>query len=178
MHSFNAYLFTLINQGAGQWPLLDGFFIWLTSYITYSVIGLVLLYVLARPFTTHDPLQRLKRVGAAFEIGLSMFTTMVLVWVLKVIIAHPRPFVALADVQQLIHAAPYKSFPSMHAALTMALAISILPYHKHLGHLLLAFSFIVALSRLFVGVHYPFDIGMGLLIGYLIPKLVHRAFKK
>ncbi len=60
----------------------------------------------------------------------------------------------------------------------MAIAIAVLPYHKRLGYILLAFAFVVGLSRLYVGVHYPFDVGVGFLIGYLIPKLIYKIFNK
>lgn len=178
MHNLNIYLFTFINQGAGQYPLLDGFFIWLTTYITFAGITAVIVYLLARPFFTRDPLQRLHRLGTAAEAGISLFFTWVIVYALKILVAEPRPFVVLQDAQQLVHAMPYQSFPSSHAALTMAVAIAVLPYHKHLGHLLIVFSLMVSLSRLYVGVHYPFDIGVGLMIGYLVPKIIHRVFAK
>jgi undecaprenyl-diphosphatase len=178
MHNINIFLFTLINQGAGQYPLLDGIFVWLTSYISYVVVAVVFLIILYSAFKTNDPLRRIRWFGELGEVSLSLFLVWVIVTILKVTIAFPRPFVSLPHVKTLIEAAPYVSFPSAHAALTMALAVSLLPYHKHLGHLLIAFSLIVALSRVFVGVHYPFDIGVGLLIGYLVPKLIHRVFAK
>jgi undecaprenyl-diphosphatase len=178
MHSLNSYLFTLIHQGAGAYPLLDRFFIVLTSKITFGVVFIVLIYIIAvYPLLTKDPLKRFHRIGAALEMAVSFFNTWVLVSILKVLIAHPRPFISIDNIKPLVEAAPYESFPSAHAALTMATAIAILPYRKHLGHLLITFSLVVALSRLFVGVHYPFDVGVGLLIGYLIPKFVHRTFR-
>ncbi len=180
MHNINSFLFTLINQGAGYWPLLDRFFIVLTSEVTVAVLVLVLIYlVIIRPLKAHNAGERLQRLGAAAEAMTALFLTWGVTAILKVLVAFPRPFIALAGLQPLIaNTSPFESFPSAHAALTMASAIAVLPYHKHLGHLLIAFSLVVALSRLYVGVHYPFDIGVGLLIGFLIPKLVHRVFRK
>jgi membrane-associated phospholipid phosphatase len=175
----NTFLFQLVHQGAGHWPLLDRFFIILTSYVSYAVIAIVFAYVFfVLPFRAKDPLKRLHRMGQATELFVSLFFVQSVVWALKVLVAHPRPFIALEDVTPLVSVAPFESFPSFHAAGTMALAIAVLPYHRHLGHLLIAFSLVVALSRLYVGVHYPFDIAAGLLIGFVIPKLIHHAFKK
>jgi undecaprenyl-diphosphatase len=175
----NIFLFTLIHQGAGHYALLDRFFVILTSYVSYGVVALVLIHLFfISPFRTQDARERLKRFGRGVEAVLSLFIVWVMVWTLKVLVALPRPFVSIPDITPLIHAAPFESFPSSHAAFTMAIAIAVLPYRKHLGHLLIAFSFVIALSRLYVGVHYPFDVGVGLLIGFFIPKLVHRVFKK
>ncbi len=178
MYTANTFLFTLINQGAGYWPRLDQFFIFLTSFVTDIVLIGVVLYFCFLVFRTSDMRERLRRVAQTGELLLSLGFVYVIVGALKVIVAHPRPFESLTDITALVHATPLQSFPSMHAALTMALAISVLPYRKHLAHLLIAFSLIVSLSRLYVGVHYPFDVGVGLLIGFFIPKLIHRVFKK
>lgn len=177
MHNLNTFLFTLINQGAGYWSSLDYVVIAITSYIAYGVcIAVVGYFICIAPFRTSDMRERLRGLAHAGEMALSLGLVYIIVKALKLIVAHPRPFESLVDVTQLAHATPLESFPSMHAALTIALAISVLPYRKHLGHLLITFSFIVAISRLYVGVHYPFDVGVGLLIGYLIPKLIHRIF--
>ena len=122
--------------------------------------------------------ERLRRYRQVGEMLVSLGLVYVVVKLLKVLVAHPRPFESITDITALVSATSLESFPSMHAALTMALAISMLLHKRHLGHLLVAFSLVVSLSRLYVGVHYPFDIGIGLLIGYLIPKLIHRICKK
>ncbi len=175
MSNFNDYLFILVYQGTGYWPLLDRFFIILTSYAVYVVLLALLVYVLGvHPLKGIDVKAVSTRFKEGGEVALSLFLTSIVVYLVKIFVALPRPFVALAQVTPLIDASPYQSFPSGHAALTMAAAIAVLPYHKHLGHLLIAFSLVIALSRLYVGVHYPFDVGVGLLIGYLVPKIIHR----
>ncbi len=70
-------------------------------------------------------------------------------------------------------------FFSGHASNSMAAAVFggllLRPYFKYLVYLLLFWSFIVAYSRIYVGVHYPIDIicGMafGALAGYTFYKL-------
>ncbi|MBY0328647.1 phosphatase PAP2 family protein, partial [Patescibacteria group bacterium] len=46
-----------------------------------------------------------------------------------------------------------------------------------LGKLLFVFAFCVALSRIFVGVHYPLDVAVGLMLGYIVPKCIHTLLK-
>lgn len=179
MHNINTFLFQLVHQGAGYWPVLDWFFIILTSYSTYIVIVLTVLWFVGfTPFRTNDMNERMKRFGQGGQMLLSLFLTWAVVWIIKVLVAHPRPFISIPDITPLVSAAPFESFPSAHAAFAMTIAIAVLPYHKRLGQLLVAFAFIVGLSRLYVGVHYPFDVAIGLLIGFLIPKALYRVFKK
>ncbi len=90
MHSFNATLFQLVYQGAGYWPLLDRFFILLTSYVTYAVAAVVVIYVvLIVPFRTRDIGERLRRFARGGELALSLFITWAVVWIIKVLIAPP-----------------------------------------------------------------------------------------
>lgn len=179
MHNLNTFLFQLVHQGAGQWLVLDWFFIILTSYVTYTVTILVILWFVGFvPFRTKDMQEKMRRLGQSGEMALSLFLTWATVWIIKVLVAYPRPFISIPDITPLVSAAPLESFPSAHAAFAMAIAIAVLPYHKRLGQLLIIFAFIVGLSRLYVGVHYPLDVVVGLLIGFSIPKIIHRVFKK
>ncbi|WP_458627317.1 phosphatase PAP2 family protein [Winogradskyella sp. PC D3.3] len=77
-------------------------------------------------------------------------------------------------------------FFSGHASNSMAVAIFagllLKPYFKNLLILLLIWSFIVAYSRIYVGVHYPLDIICGLTFGVLAGfgfyKLYNFLFKR
>jgi undecaprenyl-diphosphatase len=72
---------------------------------------------------------------------------------------HPRPFAAGLG-HQLIYHANDSSFPSDHATLAFSIAFSfiILDKKKLLGILCLIFAFIISFARVYVGVHFPFDI--------------------
>ena len=78
-------------------------------------------------------------------------------------------------------------FFSGHSSNSMAAAIFagllLKPYFKKLIYILIIWSFIVAYSRIYVGVHYPLDIVCGLLFGsfsgwlfYQINKLAIKRF--
>jgi len=63
------------------------------------------------------------------------------------------------------------SFPSghtLHAVAFSTLLIAVLP---HWTMALVAFTFLVALSRLILGLHYPSDVLAGALLGWLLAKL-------
>jgi len=63
-------------------------------------------------------------------------------------------------------------FFSGHSSNSMAAAIFggllLLPYYKKLIYVLIVWSFIVAYSRIYVGVHYPLDIVCGLIYGVIV----------
>ncbi|MFY1618741.1 phosphatase PAP2 family protein [Micromonospora sp. WMMD736] len=60
------------------------------------------------------------------------------------------------------------SFPSNHATLAGALAVTILLLSRRLGLIALPLAVLAAFSRVFVGVHYPHDVAAGLLLGALV----------
>jgi len=70
-------------------------------------------------------------------------------------------------------------FASGHAANSFALATSVFLifriHYRHLGWLFL-WAFIVAYSRIYVGVHYPFDIITGGIIGTILGFLLYSIY--
>lgn len=179
MHNLNTSLFQSVYQCAGRFPALDSAAVLITSEITYAVIFVIvvaLLFVI--PFLTKDISKRVAHFGQGVVVLLSLGVTFFVVSLLKMLVAHPRPFVVLAEVRPLVTEMPFESFPSAHAALTMALALSVLPFYGRIGKLLIAFSLVVGLSRMYVGVHYPFDVIAGFAIGGVISYGIVRVFRK
>jgi undecaprenyl-diphosphatase len=65
----------------------------------------------------------------------------------------------------LIVESNFTSFPSGHSTFAFALAFSIFLYDKKYGSIFLIMAFLVSLGRIFTGVHFPFDIFIGAIIG-------------
>ncbi|MBU6488622.1 MAG: phosphatase PAP2 family protein [Burkholderiales bacterium] len=80
---------------------------------------------------------------------------------------HPRPFVIGLGHTFLPHA-PDSSFPSDHVTVLSALSSTFL-YNRQrlLGMLALGMAIAVAWARVFVGVHYPFDVLGAGCVGWL-----------
>lgn len=60
------------------------------------------------------------------------------------------------------------SFPSGHAATSFALASILVYFDKKRKYLYFITAFLIVYSRIYLGVHYFFDIIVGALLGYLI----------
>ncbi|MEV7329739.1 phosphatase PAP2 family protein [Micromonospora sp. NPDC093244] len=60
------------------------------------------------------------------------------------------------------------SFPSNHATIAGALAVTTLLLSRQLGLFALPLAALAAFSRVFVGVHYPHDVAAGVLLGALV----------
>lgn len=80
---------------------------------------------------------------------------------------HPRPFVVGLGHTFTPHA-PDSSFPSDHVTVLSAVACTLLFNRQRLpGTLALGIAIAVAWARVFVGVHYPFDVIGAACVGWL-----------
>ena len=68
------------------------------------------------------------------------------------------------------------SMPSLHAANAFAVAMAVSLAWPYAGRVLFPIAALVAISRVFVGVHWPSDVVAGALYGCLVALLVHSAW--
>ncbi|MFD5622365.1 phosphatase PAP2 family protein [Streptomyces yangpuensis] len=67
------------------------------------------------------------------------------------------------------------SFPSNHAAIAGAAAVALVIAARRLAPLVVPLALLMAFSRVFVGVHYPHDVALGLLLGGAVAALLVLA---
>jgi undecaprenyl-diphosphatase len=92
---------------------------------------------------------------------------------LKLAILRPRPYSTLPAVVPL-DTESGSSFPSGHSERIFALA-AVFPTKRSANVLLLyILAVIVSFSRIYVGVHYPLDVAVGILIGFIVGKVTLR----
>lgn len=96
---------------------------------------------------------------------------------LRDLIGRPRPSTTYASPHPLVHAPTDPSFPSGHTTVSFAAAAVLVYFKPRLALPLFLLAAAIGFSRVYVGVHYPFDIlggaAFGLVIGALLIVL-HR----
>ena len=83
----------------------------------------------------------------------------------KYLFDRARPFISDTEVAPLIKTPSSSSFPSGHSATAAAGAITLSAAYPALAPAFALAALLVALSRVYLGVHYPFDVLAGFLIG-------------
>ncbi|MEO8266065.1 MAG: phosphatase PAP2 family protein [Ilumatobacteraceae bacterium] len=80
-------------------------------------------------------------------------------------VGRARPYETLANVHVLIDRTTDFSFPSDHATAVGAVAVGLLLVQRRLGLIAVVAAIAMALSRVYVGAHYPLDVLAGLVLG-------------
>ncbi len=140
-------LLTALFTGAsrlGDWPLWAG-------------LGLTLILF-------GDSPGRLAVLAGAIAVALSVALFMAL----KNRIGRPRPFEVWDRVPCLLAPPDKFSFPSGHTMTAFAVYGAIATLLPGMGLFLLPAAVLIAISRVFLGVHYPSDVLAGALLGMTI----------
>jgi O-acetyl-ADP-ribose deacetylase (regulator of RNase III)/membrane-associated phospholipid phosphatase len=95
---------------------------------------------------------------------------------LKPLFARPRPC-HVFEVHLLVGCGGGKSMPSSHAANLFGQAVLFWKIAPKSAKYLFPLAVVVALSRVFVGVHYPFDILVGTAVGVISGYAAYGLFK-
>ena len=132
----------------------------------WVILGVLLLLI---PKTRKAGLCVLLSYALAYLIGDS---------VLKDWIARPRPCAIDETVALLISRPSSFSCPSVHTMLAFASASSVFWFYKRAGIAALIFAALVGLSRMYFFVHFPTDVLLGAVLGFLIGTAVCFLIKK
>ncbi|MDO8513766.1 MAG: phosphatase PAP2 family protein [bacterium] len=135
---------------------LNQVWIFLAQYLIYGLpILLLVLWFWSAP----------TKKAVFKSVVAAVFGWLVFGKALALLVNRPRPE-AFAGTQELLFHRPDTSFPSDHAALLFALALSMrLHGYKRLGNIMFIIAGIISITRVFVGVHYPLDVIVGAIVG-------------
>jgi membrane-associated phospholipid phosphatase len=128
-----------------------------------AVVLLTVVYVVARNRSAMPVAAAAVAAGAAWGLA----------HVAKAIANRARPYEVITGAVLRQQPAHGTSFPSSHTAVTLAVAIALVPFLTRLLAVVgITYAVLVGWSRVYLGVHYPLDVlagaGIGMAVGGLI----------
>ena len=164
---FDIELFRLINS---VWtsPFLDSFMVYVTSKMNFLgaiIVAAVLIWVLGK---------RQDRLGLVILVAvvlLSDFASNTF----KHLFERIRPCSAFEGVRLLVGCGGSFSMPSGHATNIFAAMVFLSARYRRFWPAFIFIAFVVAYSRVYVGVHFPSDVIAGAFLGSVIALLFFSA---
>ena len=98
--------------------------------------------------------------------------------VLKPLIGRPRPCITLSGVHLLVGCSHSGSFPSSHACNITATMLVWAYFYRKLKYFCYFMVILISFSRIYVGVHYPWDVLGGMILGTVIAVFTIFVLKK
>ena len=170
LEQIDVELFYFINVS-----LQNPFFDWFMPFITekthwFPVWGITIILLLWKG-------GRQGRIVVLLVIPVIIMSDQLAAQVFKPLIGRVRPCVALSDVHLLVKMKTSFSLPSAHAANFFALATFFTIFYQRYKWWFFSAAFLVALSRVSVGVHYPFDVFAGAILGSVCALVITKLWK-
>ena len=169
----------LAFNGSGN-LFMDYFVLTLTSAYTWIAFYVSLLYLVVK---NNENWLKIVLVIGAVALGLMIVDGANLAFV-KPFVARLRPLEAPGLQGLVVPAEHYRaegySFFSSHAANAFVVAVffALLVRDRFFTAILVAWSTVVSLTRLYLGVHYPSDVLTGMLSGSAVAVFVYGLYRR
>jgi undecaprenyl-diphosphatase len=179
LYSLDVGVFRFVNVGLSSW-LGDQIWPVLTDYDKIPVVRIVLVALWLLLVVKGG---KRGRTAALMLIVVLIISDQFSSFVVKPLVERARPchFVngvqVVQDVHLIVGCGGGKSFPSSHAVNNFALGTMFALFYPRWKYAFWFWASIIALSRVFVGVHYPSDIVGGAIIGSLLALLVFKGWE-
>lgn len=187
--NLNQFLFFYLNDFAGKAQWFDNIVIFCAEYLPYILVALFLSILIFGKKTSRE------KINFFIFTAISVFASRILITeAIRYFYPVSRPFMInftikcilglhCPPVTQLIYHVSSSSFPSGHAVFFFALATVVV-----LGNLVsrwklsfqiffFAGAILIGLARVIAGIHWPYDILAGAIVGVLSSWIVYLFFK-
>lgn len=163
----NVQGFRVINDLGKQFDFLNPVFVFLAEYIIFLVLFATILSLFLKKYRL---------------IGICTLLAIILAEgvgrLVSLLHSNNQPFAELANVNQLVEKAVDNSFPSDHTMIVFACCVSFWIFRRGWTILLVVLAFLVGISRIGVGVHYPGDVFIGAVISIISVLIVYAVVPK
>jgi len=95
-------------------------------------------------------------------------------YVLKPLFARPRPCHVLSDLHMLVGCGGKYGFPSNHTVNAFGAATILCIFFRRQIAIWVSIAFVIGISRIYLGRHYPSDVLGGALIGIIMALIIFR----
>lgn len=146
----------------------------LLSWITRFGYWLFILYGLVEWFRPRPLTEQIKRRKTLVYCLFSVILGSSLSWCIGKLWHRPRPFVQ-GDAQALVPHKANASFPSNHSMNSLAISLMLLARGNRWGLPALAWTGVLAASRVLSGLHYVSDVLGGFCIGAAASHVVYHS---
>lgn len=121
--------------------------------------------------------RKTRKIGVTAACAL-IFSLLATNLALKPLVARVRPYDLREGISLIISAPTDYSFPSGHTSASFAAAIAIFMQNKKWGLAATLLACLIAISRLYLYVHFPTDILGGIIIGSLCGVLAYFLIRR
>lgn len=168
IHSIDKAIIDFIYHNLKN-PLLDKFMVFITHLGDGGFVWVLMSVILL--FNSN---YRILGVLCLISLALSVFFTE---GIIKNIVERVRPIIRYPKEKFLLSIPKSYSFPSGHTSSSFAVATILFIMLPHLKFIPLIMAAIIGFSRVYLYVHYPTDVFVGMLVGILSALIVLISYK-